>query len=180
MSPVIPFRPRSTVPIAVWIVAGAVLAFAATYIFLEWQGSPSPTKSHRVQIIGPAPSEFGPIEVIDGDTVRLQGVVYRLSGFDTPERGDKARCDDERRRAEAATKRLRSLVANGETSFKRVPCACRQGKEGTRPCNYGRLCGSVTISGEDVGHILISEGLARSYVCNATSCPKRRPWCDER
>jgi endonuclease YncB( thermonuclease family) len=177
MSPVIPFRPRSTVPSAVWIMAGAVLAFATTYIFLEWQGNPSPTKPHRVQIIRPAPPESGPIEVIDGDTVRLQGVVYRLIGFDTPERGDKARCDDERHRADEATKRLRSLVAKGETSFKRVACACRPGEEGTRLCNYGRLCGSLRISGEDVGRILISEGLARSYVCNATSCPKRHPWC---
>jgi hypothetical protein len=33
----------------------------------------------------------GPIEVVDGDTVRLQGMVYR--GFDISERGDKARCD---------------------------------------------------------------------------------------
>jgi hypothetical protein len=35
---------------------------------------------------------------------------HRLVGFDTPERGDKARCDDERRRAEAAILRLRALV----------------------------------------------------------------------
>jgi endonuclease YncB( thermonuclease family) len=48
--------------------------------------------------------------VIDGDTVRLNGAVYRLIGFYTPERGDKARCDDERRRAEAATTRLRASL----------------------------------------------------------------------
>jgi len=29
----------------------------------------------------------------------------------------------------------------------------------------------------DVGDILISEGLARRFVCGATSCPRRRPWC---
>ena len=55
-----------------------------------------------------APSDL--IEVINGDTVRLNGAAYRLVGFDTPERGDKAGCDDERRRAEAATTRLHALL----------------------------------------------------------------------
>jgi endonuclease YncB( thermonuclease family) len=116
--------------------------------------------------------------VIDGDTVRLNGTVYRLSGFDTPERSDKARCDDERRRAETATARLRSLIAGGDARLIRVACSCRPGQEGTRNCNYGRLCGSLLIGGRDVGAILISEGLAHSYVCGATRCPQRRPWCD--
>jgi hypothetical protein len=59
----------------------------------------------------------------------------------------------------------------------RVACACRPGEEGTRLCNFGRLCGSLSIDGREAGQILISEGLAHSYVCGATSCPKRRPWC---
>jgi endonuclease YncB( thermonuclease family) len=50
----------------------------------------------------------GKIDVIDGYTVRFSCDVYRLVGFDTPERGDEARYDDERRRAEAATVRLRA------------------------------------------------------------------------
>jgi len=40
--------------------------------------------------------------VIDGDTMRYCGEVYRLVGFDTPERADNARCDDECRRAQAS------------------------------------------------------------------------------
>jgi endonuclease YncB( thermonuclease family) len=123
------------------------------------------------------PTQPGQIDVIDGDTVRFNGAVYRLVGFDTPERGDRARCDDERRLAEAATKRLRVLVAGGEGWLTPVACACRLGQEGTRNCNYGRLCGSLSISGRDVGNILINEGLAHPYVCGATSCPRRRPWC---
>src|SRR5258707_7743250 len=62
-----------------------------------------------------------------------------LLGFDTPERGDKARCDDERRRAEAATTRLRGLIAGGGARLNRVSCSCRHGQEGTKNCNYGRL-----------------------------------------
>jgi len=53
------------------------------------------------------------VEVIDGDMMRFSGAVCRLVGFDTPKRGDKARCDEERRRAEAATTRLRVLIARG-------------------------------------------------------------------
>jgi endonuclease YncB( thermonuclease family) len=181
MSPVIPFRRRSSLPsflILLGAVAAAVIGFAATMAFLNWQSTP------RVVILRPDPkpnpTESGQIEVIDGDTVRFSGVPYRLVGFDTPERGDKARCDDERRRADAAIARLRGLIAGGNAHLTRVACFCRQGQEGTRNCNFGRLCGVLLIGGRDAGQILISEGLAHPYVCGATSCPPRRPWCDGR
>ncbi|MGZ5703024.1 MAG: hypothetical protein ACXWIM_19335 [Burkholderiales bacterium] len=121
MSPVIPFRRRSSLPsllIALGAVAVAVIGFTATTSFMNWQSSPgtqiSAEKSRGDTI------QSGPIEVIDGDTVRFSSTVYRLVGFDTPERGDKARCDDERRRAEAATKRLRTLAASSDAHLTRV------------------------------------------------------------
>jgi endonuclease YncB( thermonuclease family) len=169
MSPAIPFRRRPKqryAPVALAALAAAVLGFAATWVFVTWQSS------------GPArPVPSHPIEVIDGDTVRFNSAVYRLVGFDTPERGDKARCDDERRRAETATTRLRALIAGGDAHLTRVVCACRPGQEGTPNCNFGRLCGSLSIGGRDAGNILINEGLAHPYVCGATSYPQRRPWC---
>jgi endonuclease YncB( thermonuclease family) len=173
MGLVIPFRRRSRLPIVLGAIAAAVFAFAATMAFLNWRSSPG-QRAANVEII---PQPAGPIEAIDGDTVRMNGTVYRLTGFDTPELGDKARCDDERRRAEAATARLRALLGSGNAHLERVACACRPGQEGTQHCNFGRLCGSLTIGGRDVGQILIGEGLAHPYVCGATSCPKRRPWC---
>jgi endonuclease YncB( thermonuclease family) len=197
MSPLIPFRRRSTVLMAVWTIAAAVLAFASIAVFLDWRSKPSTHQGSTVTLIRPgdkgppttvtiirpdktsrseAPA-IGSIEVIDGDTVRSNGVAYRLIGYDTPERGDKARCDDERRRAELATNRLRALVGSGNAQLTRVACSCPPEQEGTRGCNYGRLCGSLTVAGRDVGQILVSEGLAHLYVCAATSCPKRRPWC---
>jgi hypothetical protein len=98
---------------------------------------------------------LGPITVVDGDTVRV----------------------NERKLADAATNRLRQLVASRQTAFKPVPCSCRPGTEGTQQCNYGRLCARLWADGRDVGEILISEGLARSYVCGQSGCPKRQSWC---
>jgi hypothetical protein len=117
------------------------------------------------------------ITVVDGDTVRVNGQTYRLVGFDTPESGSLARCERERKLADAATNRLRQLVASRQTAFKPVPCSCRPGTEGTQQCNYGRLCARLWADGRDAGEILISEGLARSYVCGQSGCPKRQSWC---
>jgi len=92
MSPVIPFRRRSRyprVPFALGVLAAIALGAAVIAAWMIWQRS-SVSPSGQI------------IEVIDA--------VYRLVGFDTPERGDKARCDDERRRAEAATTRLRASL----------------------------------------------------------------------
>jgi endonuclease YncB( thermonuclease family) len=84
MAPVIPFRRRSRLLIVLWAIIAAVVAFAATMTFLSWHSRPDANKPTNVEIIRPEVRQSGPIEVIDGDTVRFQGMVYRLSGFDTP------------------------------------------------------------------------------------------------
>jgi endonuclease YncB( thermonuclease family) len=117
------------------------------------------------------------IQVIDGDTIRANGRVYRLVGYDAPESGPEAKCESELTLATRATSRLRQIVAAGRLRFERVPCACPPGTEGTQSCNYGRLCAVLTSSGGDVGALLIAEGLARQYVCSGTRCPQRQGWC---
>jgi endonuclease YncB( thermonuclease family) len=117
------------------------------------------------------------IQVIDGDTIRASGQVYRLVGFDAPESGLHARCESERALAARATSRLRQIVATGGLQLNRVACACPAGTEGTHRCNYGRLCGVLTTAGRDVGALLVREGLARLYVCAGTRCPPRQGWC---
>src|SRR6476660_3776230 len=76
MLPVIPFRRRSRyprVPFALGALAAIALGAAVIAAWMIWQRS-SVSPSGQI------------IEVIDGDTVRLNGAVYRLVGFDTPER----------------------------------------------------------------------------------------------
>jgi len=118
-----------------------------------------------------------PIEIVDGDTIRSGGYVYRLVGFDTPETGRNARCEREHALGTRATRRLTELVRTGGHVLTRLPCACVTGTEGTSAYNYGRRCPHLTVQGRDVGSILISEGLARPFVCGGTSCPPRAGWC---
>jgi endonuclease YncB( thermonuclease family) len=142
---------------------------------------PATGGSSQVTIIGggkiiSGPLSPGEVHVVDGDTISVRGQQYRLVGFDTPETVS-ARCQWERDLGTRATWRLRQLVAQGGLRLQRMPCACPPGTEGSYSCNYGRWCGTLTVAGRDVGPILISEGLARSYVCGRTSCPPRQGWC---
>jgi endonuclease YncB( thermonuclease family) len=108
----------------------------------------------------------------------VRNETFRLIGFDAAETGDQARCAYERELGDRATARLRQLIGSAASSeLTPVPCACRPGTHGTRECNYGRSCGTLRANGRDVGPVLIAEGLARRYVCGATSCPPRQSWC---
>ena len=94
------------------------------------------------------------------------------SEIGTPERGDKARCDDERRRAEAATKRLRALVASGDVRLIRV--ACPQGKRAREIAIWPFVW--IAADRRPRGRQYLDKRRA-SPPCGATSCPQRRPWC---
>lgn len=149
------------------------LAITAVCVTLLTFERPHSSGSTRQQSSATSPQ----LSVIDGDTVRWQGSRVRLVGFNTPEAGDRAGCPSERAKAASATARLRSLVASGNAKVELVRCACPRGTEGTNACNFGRHCGVLTINGRDVGHTLISEGLARPYRCSSFSCPPRGSWC---
>jgi endonuclease YncB( thermonuclease family) len=171
---VIPFRRPEKKPPALWPVWLIVAAIAPVmaYFYMTRSG---PQVAHVPD--PPRPAVIGEIVGVDGDTVRHQGQLYRLVGFDAPEKGDLARCEEERRLAEKATERLRQLILSGNADLRRVACECRLGEEGTPRCDYGRLCGSLTVGGPDVGRILINERLAHSYVCSASRCPRKQSWC---
>jgi endonuclease YncB( thermonuclease family) len=127
-----------------------------------------------------APIEPSDVRVIDGDTIRVyqKQPNVRLVGFNAPETR-RAACDAERELGAKATRRVRDLVRAGNLDFEFVACSCPAGTEGTFACNYGRRCGTLKSNGRDVGVILIAEGLAVSFQCGPTRCPKTpRPWCE--
>ena len=102
------------------------------------------------------------ITVIDGDTIKWkQTTRVRLMGFDTPELS--GRCKLERRLAQDAKDRLRSLL-EGATD---IDLVSRFEQD-----RYGRLLAWLLIDGRDVGRVLISESLARPY-----DGGPRMAWC---
>ncbi len=90
--------------------------------------------------------------VVDGDTLWLNGVNIRLKDFDTPEpRTNICGGSREIELAHAATNRLQDLLNNNVWTIDTFNI------DGTGK----RLLATIKISGEDVGDILIREGLAR-------------------
>jgi micrococcal nuclease len=117
------------------------------------------------------------IAVVDGDTVRVDGRLTRLVGYDAPEVGERARCETEKRLGEAAIRRLTELVASSNLDFEFLTCSCRPNLRGTERCNRGRACGRLLVNGKDVSEVMIREGLAKPFICRRFSCPNRQPWC---
>lgn len=89
--------------------------------------------------------------ITDGDTLKLNGTIYRLWGIDAPESNQA--CPDGWAAGRMATTRLQALV-----SGRNVIC---EAKDKDR---YGRTVAICRASGEDLGAILVSEGLAWAFV----------------
>ena len=159
------FKLRATWPrtFALCLLTGVGVWSAGNYqnfpasSFQAIQSNPysvSAPRSHQVQ--GPSS-----LIVVDGDTVKAPfGVKYRLVGFDAPETW-RPECDAEAELGEKATKRLEELIASGMARI------IEKGKGD----KYGRTLATLTVNGQDVGGILISEGLARPYKGG-----KRKSW----
>lgn len=167
---VAPPKWRSTSGLPTWPVWCLVAVSLVLVIYLKSPLEPSAVTRQGTD----APMH---IDVVDGDTVRSGGQSFRLVGYNTPESGLNAQCAHERALAAKATARLQQLLDEGNHDLRRVRCACAPGTEGTRRCNYGRLCARLFVNGRDVGTTLIAEGLAERYECWSTSCPQRKDWC---
>jgi micrococcal nuclease len=112
------------------------------------------------------------LEVIDGDTVRVRAKIWlnhvvetlvRVRGIDTPERGKRAKCKQERKQASLARQKLKKLA--GEQVFLYKVTFDKYG---------GRVVADVySPQFENLGLILINEGHARPY----NGRGKRKPWC---
>ena len=102
--------------------------------------------------------------VIDGDTIddRATGVRYRLANIDAPETGDNALCFWERKRGdEAKWAAVRLVRGANKVSVRRT----------FRTDPFGRRVAFVLIDGEDLGSLLVAQGLARPWR------GVRRKWC---
>lgn len=112
---------------------------------------------------GAEPIAPADVRVVDGDTIAVGTLRYRLVGFDTPELHGRGWCRVAEPKARAARERLREIVAAGRLDLTEVACTCARGTAGTRYCNYGRRCATLRAAGRDVGDILIAAGLAHPY-----------------
>lgn len=159
------------------VIGFAIVAVVAAFQILTGTGTIQKQPGPMTAAIGqPVAQGF---TVTDGDTVHVAGEATgtRLVGFNTPEKFS-PQCASERRLGQRASARLKELVEGGATRLTKVACACAPGTEGTERCNHGRSCGTLLVDGEDVGNILIREGLAVPFLCSGTRCPPTpRPWC---
>ncbi|RVD39545.1 thermonuclease family protein [Mesorhizobium sp. M4A.F.Ca.ET.020.02.1.1] len=163
--------------VLVLVVGSLIYSYVVKGRHITWPSMPSFAKSDAAGDTLPlARTQF---TITDGDTIRLNGAAKgtRLVGFNAPE-SIEPRCTVEADIGRRAKARLTELVASARLELKMIRCSCPAGTEGTNRCNYGRSCGSLFANGQDVGDVLISEGLAVPFICGDTSCPPTpRPWC---
>lgn len=100
--------------------------------------------------------------IIDGDTLRYEGITIRIADIDTPEVRGFA-CAAEKARGEAATRRLLALMNEGPFAL--------AGYDSRDEDRYGRKLRVVTRRGDSIGMRLVAEGLAREWD------GRRHPWC---
>ncbi|MBR9972312.1 thermonuclease family protein [Magnetospirillum sulfuroxidans] len=112
------------------------------------------------------------MRVIDGDTVLVRARIWlgqevetrvRLLGIDTPEK--RGKCDSERQAAEKAESFTVAKLTDDAITLHDV-IADKFGKR-----VVARI---VTAHGEDLGDLLLSNGLARAYGGRT-----KQPWCTE-
>jgi endonuclease YncB( thermonuclease family) len=90
-------------------------------------------------------------QVTDGDSLKQGGKTYRLWGIDAPELAQT--CADGWPAGKLAATRLQALTAG-----RSIVC---QEKDRDR---YGRIVAICRASGEDLGAVLVREGLAWAFV----------------
>jgi endonuclease YncB( thermonuclease family) len=100
--------------------------------------------------------------VIDGDTIRYEGVKIRLADIDTPEISN-PQCAAEAAAGHKAKQRLLELINDGP-----IQLVHRGGRDTDK---YGRKLRVIERNGRSLGDILVAEGLARRWD------GARRSWC---
>ena len=114
------------------------------------------------------------LKVSDGDTIVIAApflppplkpqLSVRIFGVDTPEKGWRGQCDQEKAMGEEASKFTKAMVAQGQ-QFQVVLYGWD--KFG------GRVLGDILVNGQSVRHELIANGHAREYYGEA-----KQSWCN--
>ncbi|CAN7332906.1 excalibur calcium-binding domain-containing protein [Rhizobium sp. LjRoot254] len=106
------------------------------------------------------------VNIVDGDTIKIDGQTIRIVEIDTPE-SYQPRCEAELVKALDAKERLRQLLDSDEVTFKPT------GRD-----RYGRTLAKVFAGGTNVGKTLIAEGHALPYQPGAAAKLNRlQAWC---
>ncbi|MQW35752.1 thermonuclease family protein [Sinorhizobium meliloti] len=106
------------------------------------------------------------VNIIDGDTIHMDGITIRILELDTPETF-KSRCENELVLGLAAKEHLRSLLDSGTVTY-----------EATGTDRYGRTLAKVHVSGVNVGEQMVRDGVALPYQPGKEAKLARlRHWC---
>lgn len=150
---------------------GALVAFGAAMLVItivvgdlwvaDLRGSPAPraeAKSVSFDLCG----RQGSVNcVVDGDTIRVDGVKIRVADIDTPEVYS-PQCASEKRLGDRATLRMLELLNDGPIEV---------GLYARDADRYGRKLRVIRRNGRSLGEVLVAEGLARRWD------GARHSWC---
>src|SRR5260370_29616202 len=114
--------------------------------------------------LAPLPAFAESVRVVDGDTLKVDGVTYRLWGIDAPESGQP--CADGWPAGRAATEHLRALIGD-----RQVSC------EPKTLDPYGRTVAVCHADGRDLGADMVSDGHAWGFVRYSRGATVRARFC---
>jgi hypothetical protein len=168
------WRSRLLIWLTPWIVYGSI--FLVLSSVAHFYGIiPAITVVREDTVNATRASSAAPVRWI-ASKIGIDTQQYQLLGYDEPE-FEGAACQNEVTQALLLYGRLRELLSKGQRHilFQPATCPCHSAD---LSCKYGRLqCAQILIDGEDISKILIREGFAFPYICDQTSCTKRRSWC---
>src|SRR5260370_12802891 len=97
------------------------------------------------------PASAESVRVVDGDTLKIAGVTYRLWGIDAPKSGQP--CADGWPAGRAASEHLRAVIGD-----RQVSCEPRTIDR------YGRTVALCRVDGRDLGADMVTDGHAWAFV----------------
>ena len=102
----------------------------------------------------PSLADAATARVVDGDTIEVAGVVFRLHGIDAPEAGQKCALPNGKswNCGQAAIAAMEDLV-----SKKQVRCDTRDHD------GYGRTIGVCVVDDRDINAVMVTNGLAWAF-----------------